>query len=274
MAYKVIALDLDGTLTNSEKKITGKTRCAVQKAMDAGIFPILASGRPPEGIWPIARELGMDQKGGYLLAFNGGQMVDAKSGEIFSKTAVPLSLLPEIYDYFHLCREQYGTANYTFIGGELVSDCPEGEHVQLEAFITGMPLRRVASMRECVGIEVPKCIITGDAQLLVQLEREAAKQFSGRLTVTRSEATFLEFLPLGVDKARSLESFLSRLGMRREELAAFGDGYNDISMIRYAGLGVAMANAKDEVKAAADYVTLSNDEDGVAYAIEQLILKQ
>ena len=271
MNYKAMAFDLDGTLTDSKKQVTEKTIEAVKRAMEAGVFPILASGRPPVGILPIAKALNMEQYGGYILAFNGGEIIDVKTGETVVKASVPLSLLPEIYDFFQHCFDRYGTANYTFIGNELVSDRPEGEQVVLESFITGLPVRKVESMKECIGIEVPKCMVTGDPAVLEEIETLARKQFEGRLTITRSDSTFLEFLPLGADKAEALDRFLGSMDVKREELMAFGDGYNDLSMIRYAGMGVVMANGKDEVKAAADFITLSNDEDGVAYAIDRLI---
>jgi len=269
--YKAMAFDLDGTLTDSEKRVTEKTKDAVTRAIKAGIFPILASGRTPVGIWPIAKALGLDKNGGYILAYNGGEIIDAKTGEAVVKSSVPMELLPEIYDFFQDCFDRYHTANYTFIGDELVADRPEGEQVQLEAKITGMAIRKVDSMKECIGIEVPKCMVTGDPVLLEEIEKQAREQFSGRLTITRSDSTFLEFLPLGADKAEALEHFIGSLGIKREELMAFGDGYNDLSMIRYAGMGVCMANGKEEVKAAADFITLSNNEDGVAYAIDKLI---
>ena len=92
------------------------------------------------------------------------------------------------------------------------------------------------------------------------------------ISVYRSEPYFLELVPMGIDKARSLAVLLEKLGMTREEMVAVGDGYNDLSMIQYAGMGVAMANAQEPVRKAADYVTLSNEEDGVAAVVEKFFL--
>ena len=99
-------------------------------------------------------------------------------------------------------------------------------------------------------------------------------QFKGEFDCFRSEPYFLEVVPMGVEKAASLEILLKKLGIDREELMACGDGFNDLPMLRYAGLGVAMANAQSAVKQAADRVTLSNDEDGVAAAVKQYILSE
>lgn len=104
----------------------------------------------------------------------------------------------------------------------------------------------------------------------MQTEAELSLRLQGRISVYRSEPYFLELVPLGIDKARSLAVLLERLGLTREEMVAMGDGYNDLSMIRFAGMGVAMANAQEPVRKAADYITLSNDEDGVAVAVEKL----
>nr|WP_196053032.1 HAD-IIB family hydrolase [Bacteroides clarus] len=93
-----------------------------------------------------------------------------------------------------------------------------------------------------------------------------------QISVYRSEPYFLELVPLGIDKARSLAVLLEKIGITREEMIAMGDGYNDLSMIKYAGLGIAMGNAQEPVKAAADYIAPSNDEDGVAIAVEQHFL--
>lgn len=105
---------------------------------------------------------------------------------------------------------------------------------------------------------------------LIRTESELSLRLQGRISVYRSEPFFLELVPQGIDKARSLAVLLDELGMTREQMVAIGDGYNDLSMIRFAGMGVAMANAQEPVKKAADYITLSNDEDGVAAAVEKL----
>lgn len=110
----------------------------------------------------------------------------------------------------------------------------------------------------------------GDPDELIKTESELSLRLQGRISVYRSEPFFLELVPQGIDKARSLAVLLDELGMTREQMVAMGDGYNDLSMIRFAGMGVAMANAQEPVKKAADYITLSNDEDGVAAAVEKL----
>lgn len=113
-------------------------------------------------------------------------------------------------------------------------------------------------------------ILTNSKKEISPRNLQTLLRLQGRISVYRSEPYFLELVPLGIDKARSLAVLLERLGLTREEMVAMGDGYNDLSMIRFAGMGVAMANAQEPVRKAADYITLSNDEDGVAVAVEKL----
>ena len=119
-----------------------------------------------------------------------------------------------------------------------------------------------------------KCLIVGEPDGLHQLEVEMKEKFGHLMGIFRSQPFFIEVVPLGIDKAKTLEVLLKKLGLSRENLIAVGDGWNDISMIEYAGLGVAMNNAQDEVKAKADYITInSNENDGVAEIVENFLLK-
>ena len=124
-----------------------------------------------------------------------------------------------------------------------------------------------------IKFPVPKCLIVGEPQQLELLECKMRDALNGRMNVFRSEPFFLELVPNGIDKACSLKVLLDHLGMSHEQMIAIGDGFNDVSMIKYAGLGVAMSNAQEAVKKEADYITLSNEEDGVAAVVEKFILK-
>ena len=121
------------------------------------------------------------------------------------------------------------------------------------------------------GTGIVKCIIAGDPTLLPALEAEMQETLKGKAGAFRSEPFFLEIVPMGIDKAKGLSILLDKIGMKREELIAFGDGYNDTPMLQFAGMGVAMGNAAEEIKKAADMVTWSNNDDGVAIALENLI---
>ena len=113
--------------------------------------------------------------------------------------------------------------------------------------------------------------MTGDPEEMKKAETDLAGIMKGRMDVFRSAPFFVELVPMGIDKAESLKRLLAIMGIGTKKLMSFGDGYNDISMIKLAGMGIAMENAAQEVKEAADYVTLSNEEDGVAAALKKFI---
>ena len=155
----------------------------------------------------------------------------------------------------------------------IVSEDAGDPYVQHEAFLNKMPSITVPNFLDVINFPVPKCLIVGNPEPLSTLEKKMKKALEGKMNVFRSEPFFLELVPNGIDKARSLAVLLDELGMAREEMIAIGDGFNDLSMIQFAGLGVAMANAQEVVRQAADYITLSNEEDGVAAATSTRIFR-
>ena len=268
MAYKVLALDIDGTLTNSEKKITERTKRAVDAAAERGVKIVIASGRPVQGIREFARELRLEENDGYILSFNGGRLISCRTGEIIHDMKLPLEYLPEIY----ALSKEYGVNLMSYEGDDLITETPDDEFLAIEARINGLGIKKVDNLVEHINFPINKCLMLGEGNYLAEVEKKVHAALCDRMDVYRSEPYFLEILPKGVDKAKALERLLNMLDSSREELMACGDGFNDLTMIRYARLGVAMANARDEVKESADYVTCSNDEDGVAAAIERFIL--
>ncbi len=269
MKYKVLALDLDGTLTNSEKKITSRTRETLIKAQQRGLKIILASGRPPFGIKPIAEQLELKKYGGYILAFNGGAVIDCSTGETVMQRTLDMSLYPYLYSKGN--TEDFNILSY--LGDDIACEDIDDEYVRYEAHLNGMGLHKVSNFLEEINFPEPKFLIVGNPEKLAVLEKEIAAHMNGVMSVYRSEPFFLELLPLGIDKADCLDAFLKKIGYSSEDLMACGDGYNDLSMIRYAGMGVAMANAQKEVLEVANHITLSNDEDGVAVAVENILLQ-
>lgn len=262
MKYKLLALDLDGTLTNSKKIITERTKEVLFAAQKAGLRLILASGRPTEGILHLAKELELSRYGGFVLAFNGARIFDMSTGEIIFEQTLPMECIPVV----EKLADHYGITVLTYKDGGIITKNPADPYVELEGKINLIGSKFVSSFTEAVDRPVPKCLLVGDGDYMAEVEpkfREALPH----LSVYRSEPFFLEVMPTGVDKAYSLGKLLEYVGASREELAACGDGYNDVSMVAFAGLGVAMANANDKLKEAADVITLSNDEDGVAEAV-------
>lgn len=265
MNYKILALDIDGTLVNKKKEITSKVKTAVNNLQDKNIPVLIASGRPLEGIMPVANKLDFSAKGGYILAFNGGKIVNAKTNEVVYSQSINMEYVPGICDF---ARENKLTI-LTYKDGKIIATDKEDEFLKIEARINNMEVLQVENLKEEIKEEPDKFLIVGPPHIMEKQVINMAEKFEGRLNIFRSEPFFIEVVPMGIDKAKSLEVLLSKLGLTNKDLVACGDGRNDVTMIEYAGMGVAMDNACEEVKAVSNYITASNDEDGVALAIEK-----
>lgn len=268
MKYKLLVLDLDGTLTNNKKEITPHTLQTLLQAQANGLKIILASGRPTYGIAPLANTLQLDVHEGYILAYNGGQIIDWKTKNILYENVLD----PAIYPYLYECAKKNNFVILSYKEEYIVSEDADNQYVRHEAFLNKMKSLTVPNFLDVINFPVAKCLIVGDPEPLALLEQEMKVTLENQMNVFRSEPFFLELVPKGIDKARSLAVLLKKLGISKEEMIACGDGFNDLSMIQYAGLGVAMANAQEVIKNAADYITLSNEEDGVAAVVEKFFL--
>lgn len=266
--YRLLVLDLDGTLTNNRKEITPHTERVLLEAQKQGLIIVLASGRPTFGIAPIADRLHLAEYGGYILAYNGGQIIRWSDRKVIYENMLDPAVLP----YFYERAKSNGFEILSYAGDDVVSEDPDNQYVAYECFLNKMQGRKVENFLDVINGPVPKCLIVGEPERLVHLEKEMAERLSETNSVYRSEAFFLELVPKGIDKAACLAVLLEHLGYSREEMIACGDGYNDLTMIQFAGLGVAMANAKEEVKAVADHITVSNEEEGVALVVEQFYM--
>lgn len=261
--FRAIALDLDGTLTNHDKVVTPRTRQALLKAQELGTVIILASGRPTYGIVPVAECLELEKRGGYILSYNGGNIVNAKTGEKLFSQFLPDAVIPILYKY----AKEKDHALLGYAGNEIITEMPDDPYVKEESRINKMNIRKVDNLMETLEPHPTKLLMTGDPTDMIKAEEELVEILGEKMDIFRSAPFFLELVPKGIDKAQSLLRLLSKINLTPADLMAFGDGYNDLSMLKLAGVGVAMANAAPEVRADADYVTLSNEEDGVAAAL-------
>lgn len=265
---KLFVFDIDGTLTTSQKQITQKTKEVLMSLASKGHYLALASGRTVNGLQAFAKELKFDEIGGYLLAFNGAKVVDCKTNEVVNQTLFPSAYIQDIYDYCQ--KNDVGIISYmdqTIVSGRRID-----EYIELEQRLNFMELRVVEDFSSYLDHQpINKLLLTAPPEKAAVVEKELQMQFHKVLSIYRSEAFFIEVMPLHVDKASSLDCLIKILGLKQEDVVAFGDGYNDLTMIEYAGVGVAMANAKEEVKQVANIVTRSNDEEGISYAIKELL---
>ena len=269
LPYRAIALDLDGTLINHDKVVTPKTREALLQAEAEGVVIILASGRPTYGIEPVAECLELDKRGGYILSYNGGNIVNAKTGEKLFAQFLPDEVIPILYRY----AKEKNHALLGYAGNEIITEMPDDQYVKEESRINKMNIRKVENLFEALEPHPTKLLMTGDPADMLKAENELSEILGDRMDIFRSAPFFLELVPKGIDKAKSLLRLLSKINLTPADMIAFGDGYNDLSMLKLAGMGVAMQNAAPEVRAEADYITLSNEEDGVAAALEHFCKK-
>ena len=266
--YKLIALDMDGTLLKEDKTISKLTQEVIQKAKDKGVKIVLASGRPVEGIHRYLEQLNLMSGEDFVVSYNGAIVQNTKTKEIISRTVLTGRDLHELY-----------TLSKT-LGVNIHAFSQEGcitpkltKYSILEGEINGIPVveKNYETIQE--SEEIIKIMMVDEPERLQEAIDQLPAYLYEKYTIVRSAPFFLEFLNKEVNKGVGVEALANSLGIKREEVICMGDAGNDEHMIRYAGLGVAMGNAFDEIKAIADFVTKSNDEDGVAYVIEQFVLK-
>lgn len=271
MKYKLLVLDVDGTLLNNDKEISARTLAALLKVQQMGVHIVLASGRPTYGILPVAKKLELGNYGGYILSYNGAQIINARTGEVLFEKRIN----PEMLPYLEKKARKNGFSIFTYTEDRIITDHPEAPHIRQEAVLNNMKLVEEPEFSIAIDFSPCKCmLVSDDEEALVGLEEHWRKRLNGVLDVFRSEPYFLEVVPCSVDKANTLGILMEKLDVKPEEVIAIGDGVCDFSMIQMAGLGIAMGNAQDSVKVCADVVTASNEEDGVALAVEKAILSE
>lgn len=273
MTYRLILLDLDGTLTNSEKVITPRTYAALMEAQERGLRICLASGRPEQGIRQLAKELHLEQHDGFIAAFNGGRIISCRT----EQTIADCILAEEAFHIVCELAEKHGLDVVTYQGDDIVTTSSTSPYAQEEARINKMPLVEWSDFRTRVQHPVPKCLIIGHPDDITafresEAERLAQLKQAGLFETYASCPFFLECVPPGIDKGRRMQPLIEALGITTNEVIACGDGENDRSMVEAAGLGVAMANAMPSVLEAADFITDDNEHDGIARVIEQFVL--
>lgn len=266
MKYKLIALDLDGTLKNSNNEVTEKTKKALIQAQKLGIKIVLASGRPTPGLRHEAESLELEKYEGYLLSFNGARVVDVKTKETIYEQTLTIEEAKKAYDR----SQNYDLACITYEDDIIVGEDIDYKYVAWEAKINDIQRKQV-NFKENLKDPIHKVLLSGDPDYVGSIIDEFKEPFGDSLSIYRSAPFFIEIMAKGIDKAVSLDRLAKSLGIKQEEVMAFGDGYNDLSMIEYAGLGVAMANAVDGVKEKANEITLSNNDDGIAYTLSKYI---
>ncbi len=265
---KLVAVDIDGTLVTNKKEILPETKNAIIRFIDNGGVFVIASGRPTKGIKRYIDELGLKQRGGYIISYNGSKITDIKTGKILSETNIDVKHIPSIIS----AAEKYDIPLTTYKDDIAITQKARDDFFNLEVTINKLEVKVVESLSDELNYPIPKFLITGEPEKLEIAEKHLREELTD-LTVFRSEPFFLEIVPNGVNKGNSLIALSEELGIDRNETMACGDGFNDVTLIEAAGIGVAMENAQKPAKEVADFITRSNENNGVGYAIEKFCFK-
>lgn len=266
MTYNIrlIALDLDGTLTNERKEITPRTLNALMQVQRQGVRLCLSSGRPPYGVRPLARLLQMERYGGLLLCYNGGHIEDCQTGEVLISRTLSPTLLP----YLHDCQQRSDMTLMTYHKDHIYTEHPDDPYVHQSSRNNKMAVIGVNDFVNDTPRPLYKCLMVGNPEYVPHWEKVMQRETEGRMNICRSTPYFIELLPTGIDKGGALTQLLGHIGLNRGNMMAFGDSYNDITMLQAAGIGVAMGNAEEAVKSVATFITDTNEADGIAKALE------
>ena len=263
--YRLLAIDLDGTLLtpSPHKMITPRTYNALRHAAENGMAIVIATGQMLPVLRAICADLPLTAP---QIIENGALVVNLHSGTVLHEKLMPVEyILPTLAT---LRTFGFFRAYHTYERVYVDYNTPRSRTWYRPPVAPAIEVEDVASLYPLTCIKI---VGIGEEQTLREKRAELERIFAGKLYVTQSSFDLLEFLHPDVSKVHALEAIATDLGIAPEEIVAFGDNHNDIGMLRFAGLGVAMGNAHDEVKAAADYVTLSNSEDGVAVVIEKVL---
>lgn len=270
---KAILLDIDGTLTNDEKVITPKTREALLKVQDAGVRLALASGRPDMGLMKWAKELNMYENHGIFVCYNGAKVMDCQTGEeLFfqalskDETKAVLNHLKQFDVTPIIAKDEYMHTTNVF-GCVIDYKGAPFNVVEYESRGNNYILCEHHDLAEWVDFPVEKILTSASPEYLRANYEEMQKPFMDSISCMFTADFYFEYTAKGVNKAKAIDEAYRRLGIKREEMMAFGDAENDLPMIEYVGCGIAMANGAEAVKAAADEVTSDNNHDGIAEAI-------
>lgn len=269
---RLVALDLDGTLLNTEKNISERSKEAIRQAKEMGIKVVLCSGRPLLGIKHYLEELDLLEEGDYAITYNGGLVQKNHTSEILSQKTLSYQQIKELYGLSQELRLPMNMIDLEYVYEPAYPIGRESLYPSLMS--ASLPFIDKDIHDFDSGHHFNKVVYCTDPVFLDQAIERIPERYKQRYSMMKSRPLLFEIMHPEVNKGNGIQALCELLGISREEVMACGDEENDLAMLEYAGTAVAMANASDWIKEHAHYVTKSNDEDGVAYAMEQLIFSK
>lgn len=263
--YKAVFIDMDGTLLKSDHSVSEVNRVAIDKLLQKGILVVIISARPLHGILPISKGIvGSDMP---IVSLNGSYILH--KNEIIYQAAVSLSDTRSIHNEisaYEVSPMYYSQMDWY---AEMENDRIKKEQKITLVTIKIQPFDKTLIEWELNNSGPNKILIAGDKELIKTIEERLNHLHKGKLNIYKSQATYLEVMSLEASKAKAIEFLINKYGIDKSEIIAIGDNYNDQGMIEFAGMGIAMGNAPEAIKLVANYVTDTNNNDGVAKALAQ-----
>ena len=267
---KIIAVDIDGTLLNSKSKISEKTQKALENALREGNIVVIASGRDPKGVIQYAEALKLDQYDGLLSNYNGARITNYDTQELLINHTLDLSEMKKL-----LAFSEDLDINYTiYYDGKCYTNSMDTYKLKDTSSKNNMEIIYDPKLSYNIDFEPNNVLFACHPDKINESIAKIDDVFNDKFTFVKSTPYYYEVMPKGISKGKSLLEIAKYYDIPIEDTIAFGDEENDLTMIEAAGIGVAMGNAIDLVREAADYITLSNDEDGIADYLEKFVLKR
>ncbi len=267
---KLITIDLDGTLFDDVKNISNENKLAIEKCHDLGIKVVVATGRPMKGVRPVLEELGLTTDNDYVIIYNGAKILNVGKMEVISSTYITGKTVKDIYDESKRLKVNI----HAFRKSEELITPKHNPYTDIEATINHIDDNIFDFNEINDSDEFIKCMMVDSKENIDRVIPALDKRFTDNYSVNRSSKIFLEFLNKKSDKGKALVELAKYLNIDIKDTMAIGDAGNDLPMIKAAGVGVVMENAFPEIKEHADFITKTNLESGVAYAINKLILEK
>ncbi len=269
--YKLVAIDIDGTLINDRMEITKEVNEAIQAARAKGVKIVLCTGRPINGVHRYIEELRLNEGDEFVITFNGALVQKVKTSEEISGLSLNYQNLKELYD---LAKKIHSPMHFYDSENIYTPNKAINKYTVLDSHVTQVPLHYRILEEIPEDIQIPKIMFIDEPERLNKVIAAIPESFKEKYEIVQSSPFFLEILHPGVTKGNAIKQLAEKLSIQREKIVCIGDGKNDLSMVEYAGCGVAMANAVPSIKEIAKFHTMSNNGNGVAYAIEKLILEK
>jgi len=280
MKYKMVACDIDGTLLNSKHQLSQRTKDVIKQAKDKGVLVTLATGRDFTSAQHVAKSLEIDMP---IITNDGSFLIHPSDSKVFYESRIERSAACTVVDMLNQYKMSY-----------IIQDEPHSYRNNRMMFLKmlgSMDIFRIMAFRKHMshhkilknqamfeGVSANKikpfkiCVFDENVKALDEITKRIESEFKGTLRISNSGFNGIEIVQTGFSKARGLDVLCNQFNVAPSEVMAIGDSYNDLEMVGFAGLGIAMGNANAALMERAQFVTLSNDSDGVAYALEQFAL--